>query len=460
MGSAQDTAIDRPDQPERTHPGAGRVAVAGLRRWLGRHRLIAAPPALPAPDRPGNRLLRTATPLLALMLRLRGLPPPANLEGLRQRVIAAMRRFQSASRAAGVPPDRMRAAHFILCAALDDIIAHTTWGDLADWSGRGLMWTFHKTLEPGPSLTTLLDHIQTKPEAYLEELELVAVCIALGFEGGTRALPDGRKALQRLRDDIHRTIAQERGVTTPALSPSWRGTPAPRPALGVTVPIWVAASVTGALLTGLYILLAFSLGHDADHAFQRLAGLLPDRPAQVAHLDPRTASPGPTQTAPASAPAATTAELVLSHRAARFQTALSRDIANGQVEVFTGGGGDVIRIFGPPAFTRDGDTLSRPGHELALRLATLLDHESGRVLVLGHTDNGFTPSLRFPSIIALTEARARAVARVLVAHLSAPERVDIEGHADTEPLVPNDSQINRERNRRVEIILAPLEAGQ
>jgi chemotaxis protein MotB len=34
-----------------------------------------------------------------------------------------------------------------------------------------------------------------------------------------------------------------------------------------------------------------------------------------------------------------------------------------------------------------------------------------------------------------------------------PGRVMIEGHADSRPLVPNDSSVNRAINRRVELIL-------
>ncbi|MEI6557470.1 MAG: type IVB secretion system protein IcmH/DotU [Rhodospirillaceae bacterium] len=412
-------------------------------------RVAAAAPEATVPGPLLNPLLRTATPLLALMARLPTLPPPANPDGLRHRIIAALRRFQSAARAGGVSADQMRAAHFTLCAAFDDIISHCDWGRAAGWSERSLIRTFHKTIEPDRGLMTLLDHMLTEPARHIAELELISVCMALGFEGRYRVLDDGPPAFRHVRDQLYRAIASVRGEPAAELAPAWRGLPAPRRPLAALLPPWVAASLIGALLAGCYVLLALSIGGRADRVFQTLAALLPDRPAVIAHLEPATAGP--------AEPAAETAPL-LSARAKRYQTGLGSEIAAGMVEVVTERDIDMLRISGANAFVRAGDGLSRAGHQLVERLAVLLEREPGHLLVVGHTDDHPSLSIRLPSALALSEARARAVARVLVAHLSVPERVDLEGRADTEPLVPNTGSAGRDRNRRVEIVLPSGEA--
>ena len=406
---------------------------------------VAEPEAVPAPLNP---LVRTATPLLALMGRLPTLPAPGNLEGLRHRIIAALRRFQSAARAAGVGADQMRAAHFILCAAIDDIIGHTGWGREASWSERSLIRTFHKAIEPDRSFATLLDHMLTDPARHVCELELIAVCMALGFEGRYRAEDDGPPAFRHVRDQLYRAISGVRGVPAPELSPDWRATAPPRKTLTALVPPWVAASLAGALFAGFYVLLTLSIGGHADRVFQKLAALLPDRPAVIAHFEP--ASGAPAEAGPQTPQ--------LSARAKRYQTALGSESAAGMIEVTTDRDLDILRISGANAFVRGGEVLTRSGHQLVERLAVLLDREPGHLLVVGHTDDRPTLSVRLPSALALSEARARAVARVLVAHLNAPERVDIEGRADTEPLVPNTGAAARDRNRRVEIVLPHGEA--
>ena len=440
------------------------VRSAALREWirsgwerLGRkteclRHLIRRPPAPatvpapaiepPTPTAPtSNPLLRSATPLLGLMGRLPTLPPPSSLDGLRHRIIASLRRFQSAARAAGVSADQMRAAHFILSAAFDDIIAHTDWGQRAGWSERGLIRTFHKTIEPDRGLATLLDHMLTEPERHVWELELIAYCMALGFEGRYRAIDDGPPAFRHVRDQLCRAIVGVRGDAGTELSPEWRPPAPPRKPFTATVPPWVAVSLVGAALAAGYHLLTLSIGAHADRVFQTLASLLPDRPAVIAHY------------MPAGTPEPATAPSELSTRAKRYLAALGSESAAGMVEVVTDHGADILRVSGANAFVRGGETLSRAGHQLVERLAALLDREPGHILVVGNTDDRPALSIRLPSALALSEARARAVARVLVAHVDSPDRIDIEGRADTEPLVPNTSPANRDRNRRVDIFL-------
>jgi outer membrane protein OmpA-like peptidoglycan-associated protein len=70
-----------------------------------------------------------------------------------------------------------------------------------------------------------------------------------------------------------------------------------------------------------------------------------------------------------------------------------------------------------------------------------------RAEVGGHTDNVGTPDYN----MRLSDARAAAVKAWLVAHSIAADRVTSRGYGDTRPLVPNDTDANRFKNRRVEL---------
>ena len=87
------------------------------------------------------------------------------------------------------------------------------------------------------------------------------------------------------------------------------------------------------------------------------------------------------------------------------------------------------------------------------RIGEALRQVPGRVLVVGHTDNVPIRSLRFRSNWDLSRERAVSIARLLADTTGTAERYQSEGRADTEPLVPNDSAVNRARNRRVEIVV-------
>jgi chemotaxis protein MotB len=77
------------------------------------------------------------------------------------------------------------------------------------------------------------------------------------------------------------------------------------------------------------------------------------------------------------------------------------------------------------------------------------------VMVEAHTDNRPIRSELFPSNWELSAQRAAAVARYLVSVGSvAPTRISPAGYASHRPLVPNDTPLNRARNRRLDIILA------
>ncbi len=65
----------------------------------------------------------------------------------------------------------------------------------------------------------------------------------------------------------------------------------------------------------------------------------------------------------------------------------------------------------------------------------------------GHTDNVGTPEYN----LKLSDARAAAVKSWLLAHGVASSRVTSHGYGDTRPLLPNTTDENRFKNRRVEL---------
>jgi type VI secretion system protein ImpK len=90
------------------------------------------------------------------------------------------------------------------------------------------------------------------------------------------------------------------------------------------------------------------------------------------------------------------------------------------------------------------------------RIGDALKQVAGNVVVTGHTDNQRVFSARFPSNWHLSQARAEAVRDMLAARTGSPARFSAEGRGDAEPIAPNDSAVNRARNRRVDItVLAP-----
>ncbi|HAT24871.1 MAG TPA: hypothetical protein DCS81_11290, partial [Pantoea septica] len=77
----------------------------------------------------------------------------------------------------------------------------------------------------------------------------------------------------------------------------------------------------------------------------------------------------------------------------------------------------------------------------------------GTVLVSVFTDNRPVDNSRFASSYEFSFARARTVTQLLQSQLADGHAIRSEGRGDSDPLLPNDSNENRTRNRRVEITL-------
>lgn len=91
----------------------------------------------------------------------------------------------------------------------------------------------------------------------------------------------------------------------------------------------------------------------------------------------------------------------------------------------------------------------RPDAEPVLRqvLTLFKDEPKLAVEIGGHTDNVGTPTYNQK----LSEQRAAAVKAWLVAHGVAETRLTTHGYGQTQPLVPNDTDAHRAKNRRVEL---------
>ena len=187
-----------------------------------------------------NPLIEASAPLLQLLGRLRNTYSQPNPGDLRERAIQQIRIFEQAARDGGVPMDQLRPAHYALCASLDDVVLNTPWGSAGDWAARSLVSSFHQEVRGGERFFDLLGQLRQNPGTFLPVLELMYLCLSLGFQGRYRLSPRGPAELDRLREDLyadHRAAADSR--TDPALAPHWQGVQAPyRPARAV-VPTWV-----------------------------------------------------------------------------------------------------------------------------------------------------------------------------------------------------------------------------
>ena len=105
-------------------------------------------------------------------------------------------------------------------------------------------------------------------------------------------------------------------------------------------------------------------------------------------------------------------------------------------------------------FTTGAYQLTTEGQKkLQNMLAYLTKNKEIRVQISGHTDNEGTQKFNQ----ALSEQRAKSVRNYFVRHGINTKRLSIIGYSLTQPVAPNDTEDNRLKNRRAEIMLMEAE---
>ena len=141
-------------------------------------------------------------------------------------------------------------------------------------------------------------------------------------------------------------------------------------------------------------------------------------------------------------------------QAVQFAQALAQEIGDGAIEVETDESKVIIRVKEKGSFSSGSAELKFEYIPVMAKIRDVLLDVPGNVSIEGHTDSIPYSGRAFFSNWDLSAARALAVAN----ELFDDERIDqtqyqIIGHADTKPLVPNNTADNRATNRRVEIVI-------
>ncbi|MBB5018757.1 type VI secretion system protein ImpK [Chitinivorax tropicus] len=384
-------------------------------------------PALPAGGL--NPLVSAAHVLLSLVMPLRQMASCPDIEALRQRVVEAVRAFETEAKAAGVDFEALAAARYALCTMMDETVTSTPWGGSGAWASRSLLVTFHNEAFGGEKFFVVLQRLAQDAARNIDALELFYLCLALGFEGRYRLIDGGRTQLDLLRERLHQLIRNQRGLVEQDLSPRWRAAQAQRKQLMSLLPLWVIGVAALLILGLLHLLFHFWLGRDTDPVMSNLA-----------QIRIEAVRPAPVPVKPA----------VPVVRLGKF---LQREIDEGLVTVQDTADRSIVSIRGDGMFASGSAELDSRFQPLMVRIGEALKVNPGKVSVVGHTDDRRAMSARFPSNWELSRARASAVATLLIEQAGPATRYTIEGRADSEPLAPNDTPANRARNRRVEIVL-------
>jgi type VI secretion system protein ImpK len=163
-----------------------------------------------------NPIVDAAAYFFSLIGKLKQLKDYRHLSKLQQELIQEIQVFQNTVKAQGYNSEHILASRYALCATLDDIIQKTPWGSNGQWDQYSLLSAFHPDSASPERFFIILERIIKEPALYIEILELMYICLSLGFEGSYRPqIYNFEKIIQGL----YQQIRAYRGDFPKSLSP-------------------------------------------------------------------------------------------------------------------------------------------------------------------------------------------------------------------------------------------------
>ncbi|CAB3770068.1 type IVB secretion system protein IcmH/DotU [Paraburkholderia solisilvae] len=409
-------------------------------------RVAAGAPSKPAPaalraelgdflSSVANLLVRAANPLLLLAVHLRhSVAPPADVTRLREQVVAQLQDFERHAQNAGLNTQAIMAARYVLCTMIDESVNNAPWGESSGWAQKTLLVTFHGESYGGAKFFQILERLVGDFSRHLDLIELMYICLALGFGGRYLVEPGGLARLADIQEDLYRRIRALREAPATELAPHWRGIEDRRNPIMRYVPLWVVAAAAAVVLLAAFLFFDMKLNAQVEPVSATLAkiGLEDAAPPQTVARPP--------------APVRKTLRQLLAPQEQAGQLSIE-DRPDGE---------EIVRLAAAGLFASSSADIAPGEIGLLHRMTWALNQLRGRVIVVGHTDDQPLRSLKFKDNFELSAARARNTQQILAQGLDDPRRLESSGAGSSQPVAtPVDTPANRARNRRVEILYIP-----
>ena len=394
-----------------------------------------------------NPFIAAAAPLLILLGQLRLSTADWQAAPLASHVADSIQEFARMIAKAGVPDEDARIAKFALCETADDIIENLPGVDRDTWRQHSMLSRFFQVGSSGWGFYQALNTILADPEPRLDLLELMHVCLSLGFEGQYRSKARDDGNLERVRRDVYETLRYFKARPDDELSPRWQGLSAAKAQSSPRIPLWAFMAAVCALLAGTFFALRTVITDEGDALAHELLALNPSTPVVI-----ERASVVPlTRELEITTPTTPT-------QFDRVRAALAKEIESGGLIVEKKGEFIVVEISNLLLFQSGKAEVKVEFYPIAARIVAALEPEPGPIRIVGHTDDVKPKkSSAFKSNYDLSVARAKAVEEVLAAKISDPSRITVEGKGEDEPIADNTTQEGRARNRRVDLMIPRAE---
>ena len=165
-----------------------------------------------------NSLIAAAAPIFFLTEKIELSETPLDLTQFHEDMVHEIIAFETQAKTLGYHTHIVLAARYILGLWVDETILNTRWGRQTGWGNQLLLVdNTQSELNDNKSFFLILKHCLQEPATYIDLLELLYLCLSLGFEGEYRHMERGHIQLAKVYDNLYHCIQKQRGEVSKEL---------------------------------------------------------------------------------------------------------------------------------------------------------------------------------------------------------------------------------------------------
>lgn len=367
-----------------------------------------------------------------------------DLNRLRNLAVKLLTRYRQTLIDLSISERDAAAAHYILCATIDDAMLSHPGISGTNWAENGLTAHYHRDVNSGEKFFQVIKNTLSTRKPSKQIVLLLYYCFSLCFEGKLRVSNKRNQEKKYYINHLYRHLIEDYGNNNSSLGINIDNIP---PFAKTNNKKIISIMFFVFTIINIFFVLTY---------FTMLSPTKNDVLAQIAALSRHRSPPYPeirqTQARTTSVPTKTSLSLELDYL-------LRAEIQNGSIDIKENESGQaIIRIHTHSFFASASDQLDPASIALVNNITDVIASLTNKITVVGHTDSLPIKSRRFPSNHALSLARAESVKRLIQPAMPGVIIVS-EGRGNAEPLASNKTAEGRALNRRIEIYITPQNTG-
>lgn len=168
-----------------------------------------------------NLLLLTARKIFFIITELQVQESNQDIDYFYRYLMQELKNFQEeVKKIKCINSDSALIARYILCVTLDEILSKMVVKRNLVWNHPSFIEIFYNEGYADENFFIILDRLCQAPRQYIDLIELMYICLNLGYEGRFKNQPFNQAQLQRVIYVTYQIIRENRGEIDKQLSPS------------------------------------------------------------------------------------------------------------------------------------------------------------------------------------------------------------------------------------------------